>query len=391
MTEACLILGGGLVGCLSALRLADAGRRCVLIDAGGLLDGASLHNAGGLYFQAQPQTSGFDALQLSRLQQLAALVREAADAWRRLEARIPLDGALKRSGGAIVADDEAGVDALRRKWALENAWGLRSEWLDAAQIRAYAPQCSPQVQAATFSAEEGFCEPEALAACVRAALVQAGVRTVCGRTVVGAARDGAGYRIALDDGQRLHGAQMLVCLGAFGDSVLGMLGLRSGLQALPLQIHLLQAPPGQVPLFLRYVGQRLSLKQFRNGDVVVGGGWPALPHPERAMAVRFCDDSTRGNLAIAARIVPSLAEAALRERRGGWAAWTEDGLPTLGEFGDAPGVFAAYGGNGYTLAPIYAELLTDLALGRRPALDLSAFAPGRHRAANGGDGLPPDG
>lgn len=391
MSDECLILGAGLVGSLSALRLDDAGLRCTLVDTGGVLRGASLNNAGGLYFQAQPQTSGFDALQLSRLQRLASLVAVAAEAWRRLEARMPLDGALVRSGGAIVADDDAGVAALRHKWAQENAWGLRSEWLDAAQLRALAPTCAPDVRAATYCAEEGHCDPIALAERVQDALARTDVRQVFGRSIVDAARDGAGYRVALDDGTQLRASRLLVCLGPFGDRVLRKLGLASGLQALPLQIHLLQAPPGSVPLFLRYVGQRLSLKQFRNGDIVVGGGWPADPHPQRPMDVRFRDDSTRENLALARRIIPCLAQATLRERRGGWAAWTDDGLPNIGGFSDAPGVFAAYGGNGYTLAPIYAESLADLVLERAPALDLSAFSPDRHRDLEQGASLPPDG
>ena len=391
MPDDVLVLGGGLVGSLTAILLAEAGCRCTVVDAEGVLRGASLHTAGGLYYQAQPQTSGFDALQLDRLQALSALVRAAADAWERCASRVALGDALYRSGGAILADDAAGTAALREKWQRENAWGLRTEWWDADDVRAQLPGCAPTVCAATYSAAEGYCEPVTLADRVRQALARSGAAVVPGRAVVDAAAAGAGYRVVLEDGERLHASRLLVCLGAFGDPVLRALGLVSGIEALPLQIHVLQAAPGSVPMFLRYVGQRLSVKQFGSGEVLVGGGWPAEADPERAMGVRFSDASTAGNLAVARRILPGLAAAPLRTRRGGWAAWTQDGLPTLGGFRDAPGVYAAYGGNGYTLAPVYAEALAALALGRAPGLDVSAFSPDRHRAAAAGRALPPDG
>lgn len=397
MPDDVLIAGGGLVGCLAALRLAEHGARCTVIDARAPLTGASLNNAGGLYFQLQPQATTFDAVQTRKLSRLAALIGAAHGAWERLGPALDETGLRYRGGGVILADDEAGEAALRQKHLQENAWGLRTEWLDAAAVRALSPAYAPQVRCGTFSADEGYCDTRALSRSVLAALhshdrirVRAGAAIVDAEHV-GAAQDGGRFRLALADGERLSAGRLLLCLGAFGGEILRMLGLDPAVMPLPLQIHALQAPAGTVPIFTRYASQRLSLKQYRSGEVIVGGGWPADPDPDDAMAVRFSAQSEGRNLDLAARLVPALRGLSCVTRRGGWAAWTPDGLPNLGGYAAMPGVYTAFGGNGYTLAPLYAEVLCALALGRTPALPLDAFAPDRHAGAGDGAQLPPDG
>lgn len=392
MSDDVLIAGGGLVGCLTALHLARSGVRCTVIDARAPLTGASLNNAGGLYFQLQPQATTFDALQTRQLSRLVSLIGAAHGAWQRLAISVNDTAFRYRSGGMILADDEAGEAILRQKHRQENAWGLRTEWLDADAVRALSPACAPQVRCGTFAADEGYCDTRALAHSVLTALrSQDRVRIRAGVSIVGAARDGEGIRLQLAGGERLRGGRLLLCLGAFTGDLLRMLGLHRAVQALPLQIHALLAPPGTVPIFTRYASQRLSLKQYASGEVIVGGGWPAEPDPDDRMGVRFSAQSERGNLDVASRIFPALRGLAPVARRGGWAAWTPDGLPNIGGHAAMPGVYTACGGNGYTLAPLYAELLAALALGHTPALSLDAFSPDRHARNDACAQLPPDG
>ena len=397
MADDVLIAGGGLVGCLAALRLADHGVRCTVIDARAPLTGASLNNAGGLYFQLQPQATTFDAVQTRKLSRLASLIGAAHGAWERLGLSLDDADLRYRGGGVILADDEAGEAALRQKHLQENAWGLRTEWLDAAAVRALSPAYAPQVRCGTFAADEGYCDTRTLSRSVLAALrshdrirVRAGAAIV-GAKHVSATQDDGSFQLSLADGERLSGGRLLLCLGAFGGDTLRMLGLDPSVTPLPLQIHTLQAPVDTVPIFTRYASQRLSLKQYRSGEVIVGGGWPADPDPDDAMAVRFSAHSERSNLDLAARLVPALRGLPSVARRGGWAAWTPDGLPNIGGYAAMPGAYTAFGGNGYTLAPLYAELLYALALGRTPALPLDAFAPDRHARADDSAQLPPDG
>ena len=74
--------------------------------------------------------------------------------------------------------------------------------------------------------------------------------------------------------------------------------------------------------------------------------------------------------------------------RRAFAAWTADGLPALGALDSD--VFIALGANGYTLAPVYAEVLSSLVQGHPSPIPLDDLDPARLR----GEGLlyrPPDG
>lgn len=85
----------------------------------------------------------------------------------------------------------------------------------------------------------------------------------------------------------------------------------------------------------------------------------------------------------ALRVAPGLAGAGMLETRVGLRPLSADGLPVVGP---VPGVAGAYvvtghGPSGLTLGPYSAALVTELVLGRAPALDLAPFRADRFAAA----------
>jgi glycine oxidase len=80
----------------------------------------------------------------------------------------------------------------------------------------------------------------------------------------------------------------------------------------------------------------------------------------------------------AIELVPKLAEARILEDWAGLRPGTPDALPILGATA-TPGYYAATGHfrDGILLAPITAEVMTDIIEGRTPEYDLTAFSPAR--------------
>jgi glycine/D-amino acid oxidase-like deaminating enzyme len=78
----------------------------------------------------------------------------------------------------------------------------------------------------------------------------------------------------------------------------------------------------------------------------------------------------------ALEVAPGLSESKVHEAWAGLRPGTPDELPILGETATA-GYFVATGHyrDGILLAPITAQVMTDLLLQRSPALDLQAFSP----------------
>jgi len=80
----------------------------------------------------------------------------------------------------------------------------------------------------------------------------------------------------------------------------------------------------------------------------------------------------------ALELVAALGESKVHEAWAGLRPGTPDDLPILGET-EIAGYFAATGHfrDGILLAPITAQVMTDLIMGKPPAYDLASFSPAR--------------
>ena len=114
------------------------------------------------------------------------------------------------------------------------------------------------------------------------------------------------------------------------------------------------------------------LLSFPDGRVVAG----ATRKDQAGFDVRVTASGTREALGEALRVAPGLADFTLHEIRVGLRPATPDGLPILGRVPQMENVFIAtgHGASGLQLGPYSGALVADLALGKKPELDLAPFA-----------------
>ncbi len=162
----------------------------------------------------------------------------------------------------------------------------------------------------------------------------------------------------------------------------GLAGAPLPLVSHPLTLFATAAIDPIVDHLIQHAGQRLSLKQSAEGNLLVGGGWPSrlrersgIPAPSSRPAPRF--DSIAGSAAIACRVVPAVAATSAIRVWTGVAPATDDNVPILGELPGLPGLFVATAGSGFTLGPTYARLIAEQILEGRPSLPLDTFSPAR--------------
>src|SRR5262249_5105891 len=93
--------------------------------------------------------------------------------------------------------------------------------------------------------------------------------------------------------------------------------------------------------------------------------------------------AVRNLLDAAITLVPTLGEASLNGAWSNFRPYTKDALPLIGEAG-VKGLLLATGHyrNGILLAPITAEIITALVLGKAPPVALDALSPLRNPAAS---------
>lgn len=382
-----LIVGGGLVGCATAWHLARKGLNVLLAERGHLNAGASGQNAGSLHFQIERRFLEQGEKAAADGARIVSLNRVAVDEWRGLEEMLarPLDVAMH--GGLMVAETEAELELLAFKVARENELGLATRVLDGAEVRHLAPCLSTRLAGAAWLADEGHANPRILVdafaqgAHERGATIQTGTTL----TALSMARDGTYQAILqMPAGEcRVQTPRILLAAGHWVPHLAALLGLNVPLYAAPLMMSVTDRTDPVLPFLIQHVGRRLSMKQTEDGNMLIGGGWPARlarrpdgrPDHDRPAIVEPAN--LRANLEVATRVMPVLAQRSLLRTWTGTTCISADQLPIVGEVAAAPGFFVAAGGSLFTLGPVLARLLARAIVEGSVPEALELFTPRR--------------
>jgi glycine/D-amino acid oxidase-like deaminating enzyme len=119
----------------------------------------------------------------------------------------------------------------------------------------------------------------------------------------------------------------------------------------------------------------LSMKQFANGSVLIGGGWQGIGD-RRSGPIEPIAANLIGNLRLAQHVIPALANARIARIWLGLESETADGMPMIGALpgrDDAWVIGCVH--SGYTSGPYMGKLLAQTMLGQTP--DLPLFDPAR--------------
>lgn len=366
------VVGAGVMGATAALFLARGGMRVALIDRGGICQEASGVNAGTL------------TLHMTR----AALIPHAMrgrELWLDAPRWLGMDVGARAAPGLSVAYTPAECDMLERRAAARREAGAPITLVTAAQAAEIEPGLNRTVLAAAYCPLDGHVTAYLTGRAYRQALTRAGVTLCEGEAVTGASREGNAW--AVRTGARMLRARRLVLAGGVWlEQMLAWLGLAIPIRCLVNQLVVTQRLPPVMRSVLGIANGLLSLKQFENGSVLIGGGWQGRGDVVRG-GVEAIPDSLIGNVRLARHTIPALGEASVARIWLGLESETADAMPLLGRL---PGLEDAFVvgcvHSGYTSGPHMGRLLADIVLGAEPprmfdpARLLPAAAPGLQEA-----------
>jgi len=356
------VIGGGAIGLCTALALQESGASVVVIDRDRGRGQASFANAGSLHTQilayAFPILEGENvqaALDLLRLQKRSVAL------WQALAPRLDTNIEIAVTGGLVVAETPEDLEKLRRKVVLENAAGADSRLLTAAEAQGFVPHLSSSVMAASYAADEGKINPLLAAPALARLARRNGITILEQAPVQGIRREPEGFAIATARGL-VRARRVVNAAGGWAGEIAGMIGETIPVRATPLHMLVSEPAPPLTDLLLAHVSERLTMKQAKAGNMIIGGGWRAVAAADgrlRASAPRLA-----GNLVTAARVLPPVADLVMLRS---WVAVNSgtDGRPILRESGRERGFFHAVTMNGMTLGPAYGRACADLVLGRQ--------------------------
>lgn len=348
------IIGAGVMGCSTALHLARGGMRVALLDRGAICREASGVNAGTL------------TLQMTR----AALVPYALRAyemWRCMPEWC--DGGDVRAvacDGLSVAFTEAEATMLEERARARRAAGAPIELVSGGRAMEIEPGLSDRVLLAGHCPMDGFTSAYLTGRAFRPALLNAGVALFEGRAVTGVDE---GFSLRTADGP-LHARRIVLAGGVWLEEMAGWLGVRLPIKVLVNQLVVTERMRPVMRTVLGVASGLLSLKQYGNGSVLIGGGWQGVGDRARGgLAVRA--ENLVGNIRLAAHTIPALRDARVVRAWLGLEAETADALPVVGPL---PGVPEAWiigsAHSGYTSGPYFGKLLAQAILGEAPELPL---------------------
>lgn len=358
-----IVIGAGVIGCAVAHALARENVSVLVVDAGTPGAGASQASAGVL-------APHIEALPGSPLQTLGVSSLDLYDAFvHTVRSDAGFDVPYAREGTLEVASSDSGVAHLTHIAERLGVQGVPCELVRGDRLREMEPLVASDQSVGLLVPVHGTVRVRDLVDALRLAAVHRGARFAQPERVSRVRPDGRAFRV--DTHAASHAAaHVIVTSGAWSIS-------------LPLEGH--PAVPthpvrGQL-LRLQTVGAALR-------RVLWGESCYLVPWGDEVLAGATVEDAgfdqratLEGvtSLAEAARaLVPSLSTATFSGVRVGLRPGSPDGLPLIGASSHWPGLVYATGHyrNGILLAPLTARLVTDLVLGRSPAIP-DAVLPAR--------------
>ncbi|HSN81296.1 MAG TPA: glycine oxidase ThiO [Polyangiales bacterium] len=369
MSPDVIVVGGGLMGCTVARRLAKDGASVLVLERS--VPGAEASSAAAGILG--PTVESFDdalALQLGRRSR--ELHAELSD---ELDELFGIDVGFRRCGVIKVALDEAELGELDVQASRLDVQGVRCMRWSREELLQEEPAANPESAGALSIPEDAQVEPKKLLSAVAIGAEHEGVTFRTGSSVREVeVSSGRARGVRLDE-ETIEAERVVVAAGSWTTLIPG----------LPMPAKTIYPVRGQM------VSTHTRPPVFRR--VVFGAGGYVVTRPDGRVLcgstmerVGFERGITFGGMADvirkAIRIAPRLAAAPIDGHWSSFRPGTPDGLPLVGET-RIEGLFLASGHyrNGILLAPLTAELIADAMSGKAGSREAEALSPRRFEEA----------
>ena len=356
-----LVIGAGIIGAACAWRLSQAGLSVTLLERSAPGSEASQAALGVLTFHTRPQfPKPLLAICRGSRRYFPAVIEELAEAiGDRVEYR--------EAGQLMVAPFEADLPELDEAEKANQALALDVERASPEEVRLLEPNLNPNLAGALYFPGDAWVDNTALTfAIVKAA---EGAGAVLHRANVAAIELRNGRVSGVHASGEIYIAEwVILAAGCWSGQIPGV----PDLEVIPKRG---QAFAVEGALIRRVVHSPRAY-MVPKGDIQTMLG-------ATVEDVGFDTANTLGGLSdIATKSLEMSAKLEGCTFDGAWAGLrpgTPDEIPIIGPFEQAPNLIVASGHfrNGILLAPITAELVRNLVLGREPAIDLLPYSPDR--------------
>jgi glycine/D-amino acid oxidase-like deaminating enzyme len=360
-----VIIGGGVMGLSIAHALAAAGTRPLVLERRFLGAGST-------------GKSGAIIRQHYSLELTATMARDSLRAYSRFEDEIGGGAGFVRCGMAIVIAARH-REGLRRNLEMQRRLGIRTDELDARQIRDAVPGAvTDDESVGCYEPDAGYADPlrtlQSLAAAVRR--LGGEIREEVEVTgFVGESRV-TGVRTA---GGVIEADHVVVAAGPWAARVMTWVGWKADIEAVRVQSAVLRRPldfaAGPVVIDFQNEMYAKHAAETHVGSISASEVDPADPDAYDETADHAYLETAHDRVA---RRLPAMRRAVRHGGYGALYAVTPDWHPLVGRAGpDGLYLCAGFSGHGFKLAPSIGKTVAAELLGETPPYDFGVLRPDR--------------
>jgi glycine/D-amino acid oxidase-like deaminating enzyme len=369
-----IVVGGGVTGTSIAWRLAEAGKRVLLLEKRGICSGASGRNGGmtgaaATMHEAPRTVRAANALKKANLELLKSLPDELGTGFE-----------LRLTGAMEIVTTEAERADLERAIAAERVAGIDVELLEPDAARAINPALSEDILGAGFARDRGHLWPFALVTSMADAAARAGAEIRAHTAVERLAQRGDRVIGVVTGGETIFAEDVVLATNAWTPHLLPQLPTGAIVPARG-QILVTQPLPPILPCPFNANFDKEYGRQTPSGQILCGG-FRRLDVNE-GLGI-YHEEVTLPVLSGIARCLLDLfpvlrGKARVVRAWSGIMGFTADGLPLIGRYEPAPGltIAAGFNGGGFSWGAIAGKVMARLLAGEEPGFDLSPFRPAR--------------
>ena len=385
-----VVVGGGIIGAACAFELAERGASVTLLEREELAAGASGRNNGLWLTPADPVLLPMATISLARY-------LEITDA-------SPIPFRLDREPIGLVAaalDDEE-MRIGQQEHEPYRAAGVRVDRLETPDVLALEPEIAPQVLGGWLVHHGHRLAPAALTVALALMATERGAIVRHHLPVRALLEDRDRVAGVVTDEGRIGADEVVVTAGPWSSSLLDPVGIHLPITGARGWLVRLDPAPGLLRHLVASAGWEEATGRWEDGAVRAGSleevsaATSTLLHP--ATDGSLIAGSSRQPVITpeaeepgvparivrgAIRLVPALADSAVRSAWWGIRPLTPDERPVVGRIGEGLSIAAGHGSEGVILGAGTGQLIAAQLLGDDPPFDPDPFEPGRFPTAAG--------
>lgn len=404
------VIGGGIVGVMTALTLAERGQSVALFEKGMIAGEQSSRNWGWV------RQTGRDLRELP-------LIEASLRRWGDMNRRVGAETGFRVSGIAYASRSE---DALVRhaRWRDHAAeHGIRSRILSSSQFSDALPGLAAAMPGALYTESDGRAEPQKAVPAMARAASALGATIHQGVAVRSVERAGGRVESVVTERGRVRCRTVVVAGGAWSRLLLKGLGLT--LPQLKVRSNVVRTAPSNYPLTAAVSLGRFAIRKRLDGGFTIATSssnqadlvpdtfafgpsflpawWNERTSLKLRLNRRFVEEALRWKPGEAERTsiyeavrvldpepdrktlsrmledlstaVPALAGVEVAQSWAGMIDVMPDAIPVISAVDEVGGLFVGTGfsAHGFGIGPGAGELLADLVMGNEPIVDPHPF------------------